>query len=362
MSVRNWIARGWRESSLRNGFAEYDGPIFEYLQLYTQKSGDEIASQLFSMVDRGGRELAIRPEITPTLARMVNQQINSLARPIKWFSLPRLCRAERPQRGRLREFFQWNVDVIGSDSVLADAECIYTAIDYLRSVGLSGADVVVKISSRSMLAALLMDLGFAREQLDTVYALLDKRPKVSEEAFAEMAAESVPDEALRGKLMELQAVVSLDEVEAMISTEGERQALSELKELFECLAKMGVGDYCEFDIKIVRGLAYYTGPVYEIFDRKVPLRALCGGGSVVSRLSRMRRICSPTSSPALSGCLSCCVSTIWPSRAIQSKPASLIRRQPFSPRIVTPRNHRPPRSLTATHAQRLPVKRRLTVR
>ena len=278
MSVRNWIARGWREASLRNGFVEYDGPIFEYLQLYTQKSGEEIASQLFSMVDRGGRELAIRPEITPTLARMVNQQINSLPRPIKWFSQPRLCRAERPQRGRLREFFQWNVDVIGSDSVLADAECIYTAIDYLRSVGLSGDDVVVKISSRSMLAELLMDMGFSREQLDTIYALLDKRPKVSGEAFGEMVAESVPDETLRGKLMELQAVTSLDEIGAMISTDGERQALNELKELFECLAKMGVGDYCEFDIKIVRGLAYYTGPVYEIFDRKVPLRALCGGG------------------------------------------------------------------------------------
>ena len=105
MALRNWIVDGWRGVSRRNGFVEYDGPIFEYLQLYTQKSGDEIASQLFSMTDRGGRDLAIRPEITPTLARMVNQKINSLARPIKWFSVPRLCRAERPQKGRLREFF-----------------------------------------------------------------------------------------------------------------------------------------------------------------------------------------------------------------------------------------------------------------
>ncbi|MBN2375877.1 MAG: ATP phosphoribosyltransferase regulatory subunit, partial [Sedimentisphaerales bacterium] len=216
-------------------------------------------------------------------ARMVNQQINSLARPIKWFSQPRLCRAERPQRGRLREFFQWNVDVIGSDSVLADAECIYTAIDYLRSVGLSGDDVVVKISSRSMLAALLLDMEFAREQLDTIYALLDKRPKVSEEAFGEMAAESVPDETLRGKLMEILAIGStFEELDKFLArkkpSDRVQDEIFKLGTLFDLLKKMGVGDYCEFDIKIVRGLAYYTGPVYEIFDRKVPLRALCGGG------------------------------------------------------------------------------------
>ena len=115
MAVRNWISDGWQRVSVRNGFEEYDGPIFERLEMYQIKSGDEIVEQLFSFQDRGGRDLAIRPEITPTLARMVNQQINSLPRPIKWFSVPRLCRAERPQKGRLREFFQWNVDVIGID-------------------------------------------------------------------------------------------------------------------------------------------------------------------------------------------------------------------------------------------------------
>ena len=118
MAVRNFIVDGWKNVSVRNGFEEYDGPIFEYLKMFQIKSGDEIAEQLFSLTDRGGRELAIRPEITPTLARMVNQQINALPRPIKWFSVPRLCRAERPQKGRLREFFQWNVDIIGADDVL----------------------------------------------------------------------------------------------------------------------------------------------------------------------------------------------------------------------------------------------------
>ena len=165
MSVRNWIIDGWKRVSLRNGFEEYDGPIFEYLKMFQLKSGDEIVEQLFSFKDRGGRDLALRPEITPTLARMVNQQINSLPKPIKWFSVPRLFRAERPQKGRLREFFQWNVDIIGEDSVLADAETIFCAIDYLREVGLTPDDIVVKISSRKMLAAVLKAVGIPRKNL-----------------------------------------------------------------------------------------------------------------------------------------------------------------------------------------------------
>src|SRR5512146_966454 len=163
MARRNWIIDGWKRASLRNGFEEYDGPIFEYLAMYQVKSGQEIVEQLFSLNDRGGRDLAIRPEITPTLARMVNQQINSLPRPIKWFSVPRLCRAERPQKGRLREFFQWNIDIIGIDDVLADAEVIFCAVDYLQEVGLTARDIVVKISSRKMLAALLHAIGIEED-------------------------------------------------------------------------------------------------------------------------------------------------------------------------------------------------------
>ncbi|MEP0842849.1 MAG: ATP phosphoribosyltransferase regulatory subunit, partial [Phycisphaerae bacterium] len=139
MAVLNWIMDGWRRVSLRNGFEEYEGPIFEYLDLYKAKSGEGIVSELFHFEDRGGRALAIRPEMTPTLARMVAARAQSLPRPIKWFTLPRLCRAERPQRGRLREFFQWNADILGADEVLADAECIFTALDFFREAGLTPA-------------------------------------------------------------------------------------------------------------------------------------------------------------------------------------------------------------------------------
>jgi len=277
MAVRNWIMDGWRNTSLRHGFLEYDGPIFEHLQLYTVKSGQEIVEQLFSLTDRGGRDLAIRPEITPTLARMVNQRINALARPIKWFSLPRLCRAERPQKGRLREFFQWNIDIIGEDSVLADAECICTAVDYLRSVGLTPNDVVVRYSSRALLRALLLErLGFGADELDALYALLDKRAKLPPDTFAALARDKIPDEPKRTRLLDtLRDVrnVGADALDALDCLPAET-----LRQLRSHLQQFGVADYCCFDINIVRGLAYYTGVVFEIFDKTSPLRALCGGG------------------------------------------------------------------------------------
>ncbi len=279
MRVRNFIIDGWKAVSLRNGFEEYDGPIFELLKMYQIKSGDEIAEQLFNLVDRGGRELAIRPEITPTLARMVNQQINSLPRPIKWFSVPRLCRAERPQKGRLREFFQWNVDIIGVDDVLADAEVIFTAVDYLREVGLKEGDILVKISSRKMLAEILLSIGVGQEQFDSVYAVLDKRSKMPAEAFEEMLVGCISDSGKRAKVIEVMAVESLEQISSIIEVDEKlTTAIDEVQRLFELLSVMGIAEFCQFDIGIVRGLAYYTGIVYEIYDKKAELRAIGGGG------------------------------------------------------------------------------------
>ncbi|MBN2211190.1 MAG: histidine--tRNA ligase [Sedimentisphaerales bacterium] len=278
MAVRNFILDGWKRISLRNGFAEYDGPIFEHLQLFTQKSGEGIVSELFSLTDRGGRDLAIRPEMTPTLARMVNQQINSLPRPIKWFSLPRCCRAERPQRGRLREFFQWNIDIIGEDSVLADAECIFTAVDYLQSVGLTPNDVVVKISSRAILAGILKAQDFSPKSTAIAYSLLDKRPKLKDDTFKAIVQEQLPQKSLQEALFRLDNVESLQQLSAICKDEDTANHVSELGDVFKYLNFMGVADYCEFDIKIVRGLAYYTGPVFEIFDKGDQLRAVGAGG------------------------------------------------------------------------------------
>jgi histidyl-tRNA synthetase len=170
--------------------------------MYQIKSGDEIVEQLFSFKDRGDRDLALRPEITPTLARMVNQKINSLPLPIKWFSVPRLLRAERPQKGRLREFFQWNIDIIGVEDVLADAETIFCALDYLREVGLTPKDIVVKISSRKLLAAILEKLGISDKRLDTLYPVLDKKDKVPAGEFNQMLNKKVADAKTADKIQE----------------------------------------------------------------------------------------------------------------------------------------------------------------
>ena len=158
------------------------------------------SSSFFRLKDRGGRDLALRPEITPTLARMVNQRINSLPRPIKWFSVPRLFRAERPQKGRLREFFQWNIDIIGVDDVLADAEVIFCALDYLQDVGLTPDDIVVKISSRKLLAAVLKKFGIPEERLESLYVVLDKKNKLPPATFSQMLADEVSDREMATKI------------------------------------------------------------------------------------------------------------------------------------------------------------------
>jgi len=279
MAIRNFIVDGWKKASLRNGFEEYDGPIFEYLKMFQIKSGDEIVEQLFSLRDRGGRDLALRPEITPTLARMVNQQINSLPKPIKWFSVPRLFRAERPQKGRLREFFQWNIDIIGVDDVLADAEVIFTTVDYLRQVGLTQRDVAVKISSRRFLSAALKSIGVAEDDLAPLYALLDKYAKMPAETFEETLSAQVSDSNVSAKIMDFMRATTLSEATEAVGASAELdESVQELARLMDLLGQMGVSEFCEFCPSIVRGLAYYTGMVFEVHERKGELRAICGGG------------------------------------------------------------------------------------
>jgi histidyl-tRNA synthetase len=278
MRLRNWIMDAWRRVSLRNGFEEYDAPIFEYLDLFTIKSGQEIAEQLFNLTDRGGRALAIRPEITPSLARMVNAKISSLPRPIKWFSVPRLCRAENPQRGRLREFFQWNIDVIGSDDVLADAECVFVCVDFLREVGLTPRDVQVRIGSRPLTVAALRAAGVPEQATDAALAVLDKRPKVSDEDFRKLAMGAGLSDEQVGAVRRLQECRTVDEVRAVLNGPEVERDIESLGALMSNLRTMGVGEYCALDLRIVRGLAYYTGVVYEVFDVGATLRAVAGGG------------------------------------------------------------------------------------
>jgi histidyl-tRNA synthetase len=282
MAIRNWIVDRWRAVSVRNGFEEYDGPIFESLDLYRVKSGEEIVSQLFHFEDRGGREFAIRPEMTPTLARMVAAKANALPRPVKWFSTPRLCRAERPQRGRLREFFQWNIDILGEDSVLADAECIFVAVDFFRSAGLTEADFEVRINSRSLLTSLLELAKIAPSGMGPVLAILDKRDKVSDQKFSEMVSGLDLTAEQNARVISIGEAKSADAFEELgrqvRGHEAGEAAYREMVDLFAILESMGVDGFCRFDMGVVRGLAYYTGIVFEAFGKGGLQRAIAGGG------------------------------------------------------------------------------------
>ncbi len=282
MATRNWIVDQWRRVSLRNGFEEYDGPIFELLDLYRDKSGDEIVSELFHFTSRGGDAFAIRPEMTPTLARMVAAQAQGLPKPVKWFSIPRLCRAERPQRGRLREFFQWNIDILGEDGVLADAECILVAADFFRQVGLSDQQFVIKVNSRALLAAILEKADVRPDRFHAVYAVLDKRDKLDAGAFEKMVEElKLPGEQrdLLISLGEAKGSSGLEDLRGAVEGHaGAEERYEEIRRLFELLETMGASACCRFDMGVVRGLAYYTGVVFEAFGTGGLQRAICGGG------------------------------------------------------------------------------------
>ncbi|MDX1565226.1 MAG: histidine--tRNA ligase [Phycisphaeraceae bacterium] len=282
MSLRLWLESRWRSVSVRNGFEEVDGPVFETLDLYKIKSGEGIVSELFSFRRTGGKtDFALRPEFTPTLARMVAAKAQALPRPIKWFCLPNLCRAERPQRGRLREFLQWNVDLIGPDSPAADAEVIFTAVDLLRDLGLGPSDVRVRLSHRTLIRNLLMDMGVAESALTAAFELLDRREKMDTEKFAEQAAKlGLGPEALErfNRLGETArpAEGGLESLAGHLQLETE--TLEPLRGLHEALESFGILDWCTYDLSIVRGLAYYTGAVFEVHEARGAERAIAGGG------------------------------------------------------------------------------------
>jgi histidyl-tRNA synthetase len=287
MRVRNWIADAWRRVSLRSGFEEYDSPIFEYLDLFEAKSGPEIAQQLFSFTDRGGRRLAIRPETTPALARMVNAKVNSLPRPIKWFSISRLCRAENPQKGRLREFFQWNIDILGEPSPQADAECVLVAIDGLRELGLSAGEAKVRYGSRALVSAALRAAAVGDEQIPNVLNVLDKRDKVPAKTFEAMLRDAVPPEAARKAILRFLDTRDVDAPPVIQALGGKlspelaaavEAAVDDLRQFQGALDSFGIADWCQYDTGVVRGLAYYTGIVYEVYDAGQSLRAVAGGG------------------------------------------------------------------------------------
>jgi histidyl-tRNA synthetase len=279
-AIRAHITRAWRDVAGRYGFEEYDGPPLESLDLYVEKSGEEIVRQLYSFEDKGGRAVALRPEMTPTLARMVAARAGALRKPVRWFSVPQLFRYERTQRGRLREHFQWNVDILGEDDIAADAEVLAVALDALRTLGLGAADIVARFNDRRLLEALFTSVGVPHERLIATYSVVDKLGREPESRTRErLQAEAQLDDATIEAVLGVFAAGGLDGVRARYGdNEVVVQALDRLASYEQRLAELGFGEFTAFDPAIVRGLAYYTGTVFEIFDRRGELRAICGGG------------------------------------------------------------------------------------
>src|SRR5881409_1625031 len=279
LALRNYIFATWREVARRYGFQEYDGPPLEPLELYTDKSGAEIVQQLYAFEDKGGRKVALRPEMTPTLARMVGARAQALKKPIRWFSIPQLFRYERQQRGRLREHFQLNMDIIGEASPLADAELIAAAIDIMRAFGLKPADVRARVSDRRVLRTLLLGRGITEAQLPTAFEAIDKSERVPKDVVAAKLRETGMGKRETDAVFEIPALRGLDAVlTALGKVKSGEEAGEPLRQAVGALEAMGLADFVAVDLTIVRGLAYYTGIVFELFDTGQSLRAACGGG------------------------------------------------------------------------------------
>jgi histidyl-tRNA synthetase len=275
MAMREFIFKTWEKTCRRYGFESYDGPMFEHLELYSQKSGEEIEKQLYAFEDKGGRRVALRPELTPTLARMVASRGTMLKRPIRWYSIPALFRYERMQKGRLRQFFQLNMDILGVSQVSADAELIAAVVAMMLDLGFTAEDFSIHVSSRNLIHQLFTAAGVAESMMAALLAILDKQHKIPPEEFTRELTAVLIDASLVQKVADVLACRAIHDLEKQYP---DMPAVKELADLFSQLSDYGVAQFAEFDIGIVRGLAYYTGIVFEVFDKKRSMRAIAGGG------------------------------------------------------------------------------------
>ena len=276
MRLRNWLFERFHSAAHSHGFEEYDAPVLESEELYTRKAGEEIVGQLYNFEDKGGRKVALRPEMTPSLARMVMARSGALALPIKWYSIPQCWRYERTQRGRGREHYQWNVDIWGMNGIEADAELLSILVQFFDSVGLNSEDLVIRISSRKVIEEVLGSLGLEGEIFAQTCVIVDKMDKLPEDVIeAQLSDLELSSESI-STIRSVLGITDLESLSSALSSDSE--ALIELQSLFSLCDSYGISDWVSFDASVVRGLAYYTGPVFEAHDRAGNLRAICGGG------------------------------------------------------------------------------------
>ncbi len=293
-AFRAHIFETWRQVASRYGFEEYDGPPLETLELYTAKSGDEIVGQLYNFTDKGDRQVSLRPEMTPTVARMVAARAGGMKKPIRWFSIAQFFRYERQQRGRLREFFQLNCDIMGEPGPLADTEMVALAIDLMRGFGLGAQEVRVRLSDRRLLTAVLDEFQQTEAQRAVWFQVLDKLARTPAEVSRQKLVEAGISDAAITLVLDLSAQGSWDSLESRLAGHpGVLAAAQDLLAVKRGLDQMGLGAFVDFDFSIVRGLAYYTGTVFEVFDTGRTLRALAGGGRYDNLLGTLGGVTMP---------------------------------------------------------------------
>jgi len=306
--LQRWLFEKFRKTGNSFGFEEYDAPVLERQELYKRKAGEEITQQMYSFVDKDQCEVTLRPEMTPTLARMVLSRGASMILPLKWFSIPQCWRFEATQRGRKREHYQWNMDIIGCDKITAEVELLAAVVDFFKSLGITSADVGVKVNSRKVMQSMLQINKVPDEIFAPTCVILDKLDKIGDDAVIKELTETLklPKETAMNvvKTLHCKTVEELEQMakEAITSSSSSEandddtttttnnnkmddSSIQELKQLFKLADEYGFGDWLQFDASVVRGLAYYTGVVFEAFDKAGELRAIAGGGRYDKLLS-----------------------------------------------------------------------------
>lgn len=285
LRFRNWLLGKWRITAQKFGFDEYDAPILERQELFTRKGGEDIVKEMYAFTDKDGVDLALRPEMTPSLVRMVMKTMqdkngrSSLKLPLKWFSVPQCWRFETVQRGRKREFYQWNMDILGIADVKAEVEILGAACDFFKSIGLKADDVKIKFNSRKILSTICNEAGVPDSNFAETTVIVDKLNKIGREECKRSLVNDVGvSEAAAGMLLTAVQAKSLDDLQQIVGGVV-CPAVAEIKQLQQYANAAGLADWLEFDASVVRGLAYYTGIVFEAFDQTGGIaRAIAGGG------------------------------------------------------------------------------------
>lgn len=285
MRLRDNIFNAWQDAASRAGFDHYDACVVESLPLLTRKAGEEIVDQIYAFEDKSGRKLALRPEMTPSLARMVASRQGGLPLPIKWYTIAQCFRYERMTRGRKREHYQWNLDIVGTESISAEAEVLATAVTAMRNMNLPDDAYRIHVSSRALLSELLNGLGIENSHHPAVFLALDKRGKQPDDAIEALLTEEGLNETAIKTTFELLAINNLADARNIVGDCS--TALAELDMLFRLSEAYGIREILTFDVSVIRGLSYYTGIVFEAFDTQHTLRAIFGGGRYNNLLTQI---------------------------------------------------------------------------